>query len=80
MKLVMQYVKQKIGKTILEIDTKTTKLLRSSLKSKRTFTHIYNQIWRNVSLSDVLAMNFMIVRQRVGFSGWNMSFQTVQTG
>jgi len=80
MKLVMQYVKQKIGKTILEIDTKTTKLLRSSLKSKRTFTRIYNQIWRNVSLSDVLAMNFMIVRQRVGFSGWNMSFQTVQTG
>jgi len=80
MKLVMQYVKQKIGKTILEIDTKTTKLVRSSLKSKRTFTRIYNRIWRNVSLSDVLAMNFMIVRQRVGFSGWNMSFQTVQTG
>lgn len=55
MKLVMQCVKQKTGETILEINTKTTKLLRTSLKSKKTFSRIYNKIWQNVSLSDVLA-------------------------
>lgn len=55
MKLVMQHVKQKIRETILEIDTKTTKILGTSLKSKKTSPRSYNKIGQNVSLSDVLA-------------------------